>query len=283
MNGHFFCYDGNFFLSGEPVISAGNRSLRYGDGLFETMRMQEGRILNYDFHLERLFQGMKILQFEVPEYYSPDFFLDAANKLLLKNFSGKNARIRLMVFRGEGGIFDPENHFPHYILETFFLSEKMKLNENGLVVDVFPDAAKSCDLFSNLKSNNYLTSVMAGLFANKNKLDDAIILNAFGRVCESAISNIFIVKGNNIFTPPLSEGCVAGVTRRWMLEKFCLKNFVVTEKNLSTDELLAADEFFLTNSIQPVRWVKSFGAKKYKNEIAKKIFEYIYEKYQNFE
>ena len=110
----------------------------------------------------------------------------------------------------------------------------MQLNENGLVIDVFPGARKSCDSFSNLKSNNYLPYVMAGLYAKKNKLNDCIVLNSFDRVCDSAIANIFIVEKDKIFTPPLSEGCVAGVMRRWMLEKFDLKKYKVIEKILDS-------------------------------------------------
>jgi branched-chain amino acid aminotransferase len=275
MNGHFFIYNGQFFLSGTPVISAGNRALRYGDGLFETIRMSKGRILNMEFHFERLFSGMNILQFNIPEYFSPEFFVQKVNELLLKNFHGENARIRLMIFRGEGGIFDSENHTCDYIIETWPLSEKIELNEDGLIVDIFPDARKSCDPFSNLKSNNYLPSLMAGLFAKKNKLNDAIILNAFDRVCESAIANIFIIKDVNIYTPPLSEGCVAGIMRRWILEKFPFKNYNVIEKNFSIDDLLMADEVFLTNSIQLIRWVKKIRKKNYGNEKVKEIFQCV--------
>ena len=275
MNEHFFVYNSNYFHQNETVISAGNRALRYGDGLFETMRMYEGKILNVDFHFERFFSGMKTLQFDIPEYFYPEFFLRTVNELLVKNSIHKNARIRLMVFRGDGGIFDNENNFPGYIIETWPLSEKTELNEKGLVVDVFEDARKSCDQFSNLKSNNYLPSVMAGLFVKKNKLDDAIILNAFDRICESAIANIFIIKGEIIYTPPLSEGCVTGTMRRWMLEKFSLKNYAVIEKTLSIDDLSEADEFFLTNAIHPVRWVKSFREKSYGNEKVKEIFQYL--------
>ncbi|HEY5465178.1 MAG TPA: aminotransferase class IV [Hanamia sp.] len=275
MNELFFIYNGRFFRVGDPVISAGNRSLRYGDGLFETMRMHNGKIINVDFHFERLFSGMKILQIEAPKLFSKEFLLTTVNGLLRKNSHLENARIRLMVFRnGSGGIFDSENNSPDYIIETYPLQEKIELNENGLTVNVFADAKKSCDQFSNLKSNNYLPSVMAGLFAQKNKLDDAIILNTFGRVCESAIANIFIIK-DTIYTPPLSEGCVAGVMRRWMLEKISLKNYIVIEKNLSIDDLLEADEFFLTNSIHPVRWVGIFREKIYGNERVKEIFEYV--------
>jgi len=277
MNEHFFIYNNNFFRVGMTVIRADNCGLRYGDGLFETMRLHEGKILNVDFHFERFFQGMKMLQFDIPEDYSSEFFIERVNELLLKNSISKNARIRLMIFRREGNIFDAENNFPDYILETFPLSEKMELNENGLVVDIFPDAKKSCDRFSNLKSNNYLLSVMAGKFAKKNNLGDAILLNAFGRICESSIANIFIIKNNKIYTPPLSEGCVAGVTRRSMIETVSLKKFSIEEKKLSVDDILHADEIFLTNSIQPVRWVKNFREKIYGSEKVKEIFRRVIE------
>ena len=274
MNEHFFIYNGTYYQHEEPVIIAGNRSLRYGDGLFETMRMHNGRIWNLDLHFERLFSGMKTLQFDIPENFSQQFFLGILNELLLKNQHPGNARIRLMVFRGNGNILDYENKSPGYIIETSPLTGNIEWNEKGLVVDIFPDAAKSCDIFSNLKSNNYLPSVMAGLFAKNNNLDDAIILNAYGRICESAIANIFIVKDKNIFTPPLSEGCVAGNTRRWLLENLSHENYKVKEKKLHVDDLLKADELFLTNAIQPVRWIKNFRDKNYGNSIANEVYHW---------
>ncbi len=275
MNEHFFIYNDHFFRAGTPVIISQNRSFRYGDGLFETMRMYNGKILNADFHFERLFSGLKILQFDIPAYFSSEYFTNTVNKLLLKNSILKNARIRLMVFRGEEGIFDIENNSTNYIIETFPFSEKIELNEKGLELDIFPDARKSCDLFSNLKSNNYLPSVMAARFANKNNWDDAIILNAFERICESAIANIFIIQGDEICTPPLSEGCVAGTMRRWMLEKFDLENYGFVEKPLTVTDLLNADELFLTNSIYQLKWVQKFRKKSYQNLKIKEIFKQV--------
>jgi branched-chain amino acid aminotransferase len=275
MNEHFFIYNNTYFLQNEPAIHADSRGLRYGDGLFETMRMYEGRILNIHFHFERFFSGMKVLQFNIPDYFSPVFFRSTVKELLLKNSIYKNARIRLTSFRGDGSIFDTKNDSANYIIETYPMSEKIALNKNGLKVDIFPDAQKSCDKFSNLKCNNYLNSVMAGLFAQKNLMDDAIILNAYGRICESAIANIFIVKDNKIYTPPLSEGCVAGTMRRWILEKFSLKNYSITEKKLTVDDLSEADELFLTNAIYPVRWVENFRGKIFGNEGVKEIFECV--------
>jgi branched-chain amino acid aminotransferase len=272
MNEHFFIYNNQFFHKGETVTTIDNRGLRYGDGLFETMRMHEGKILNEDFHFERFFNGMKILEFDIPENFSRVFFQHAIKDLLLMNCIDGNARIRLMVFRNNGNIYDTENNFPNYIIEASVLESKIELNETGLITDIFPSGKKSCDIYSNLKSNNYLLPVMAARYGKKNSLTDVILLNAFGRICESAIANVFIIKNNKIYTPPLSEGCVAGTMRRWMLEKLSLKKFEVVEKKLPVDSLLNADEFFLTNSIYPVRWVQKFQDKVYTNERVKEIF-----------
>ncbi|HEX7458121.1 MAG TPA: aminotransferase class IV [Ginsengibacter sp.] len=271
----FFIYNNEFYPANTPVISSGNRSLRYGDGLFETMKIIKGKIINKEFHFERLFNGLALLQFDLPQNFNSIFLEKKINGLVKKNKHSASARIRLMIFRGDGGIFDIENLHPDYIIESWPLSNEVQLNENGLIVDVFPDAKKSCDSFSNLKSNNYLPYVMAGLYAKKNKINDCVVLNSFGRVCDSAIANIFIIKKDKIFTPPLSEGCVAGVMRRWMLEKFYLKKYKILEKNISINDIENADEFFLTNSIYNLRWVKSFKEKKYSNKISKEIHSYI--------
>jgi branched-chain amino acid aminotransferase len=150
-----------------------------------------------------------------------------------------------------------------------------RLNENGLVLDIFPDAEKSCDIFSNLKSNNYLPSVMAGLYAKEHQLGETIILNCKGNICETATANIFIINKNEIFTPLLSDGCVAGVMRRWLLEKFSLKKYSIREKSLSVPDLINADEMFLTNAIYNLRWVKTFREKNYVNTVTKEIYEHV--------
>src|SRR5664279_1498152 len=102
---HFFIYNDKFYPEGAPVISSGNRSLRYGDGLFETMRMVKGKILNREFHFERLFCGLALLQFEFSKTLSGGFFEKKINELVTKNKNTGSARIRLMLFRGDGGIF----------------------------------------------------------------------------------------------------------------------------------------------------------------------------------
>ncbi|HEV8082367.1 MAG TPA: aminotransferase class IV [Chitinophagaceae bacterium] len=275
MNEQFFIFNNKFYDNDSPVISPSNRGLRYGDGLFETMKGVKGKIINEDFHFERLFSGLALLKFEIPKAFNKGFVLKKIKELCAKNKHDDVARIRLMIIRGNGGIFDPENLFPNYIIESWNLTSTGELNDNGLVIEVLPGVKKSCDNFSHLKSNNYLPYIMAGLYAKENNLNDCIVLNSFERICDSAIANIFIIKGNEIITPPLSEGCVAGTMRRWMLEKFYLQDYRVVEKKLTENDLLHANECFLTNSIYHLRWVKNFRNKNYTNSSVKKIYNHI--------
>ena len=150
--------------------------------------------------------------------------------------------------------------------------EQKDLNENGLIIDIFPDARKSIDVFSNLKSANYLPYVMAAIWAKENKLNDTLILNQHDRVCDSTIANVFWVKDNNIFTPPLNEGGVAGVMRKKVLELAIRNsNHLMQEALLTQEILLQADEVFLTNAITGIRWVKEYRGKIYKNTISGNI------------
>jgi branched-chain amino acid aminotransferase len=267
----FFTYNNKIYKDGTAVITPENRSLRYGDGLFETLKMHKGVIQLRDYHFERLFSGMKMLQFQLPEYFTAAYLENKILELYKKNQHNSFTRVRLMVFRGNGGLYNPENHFPNYIIQTWSIEHTEELNSNGLIIDVYPDAKKSCDKFANLKSNNYLPYIMAALHAKKIKVNDCILLNNYDRVCDTTIANIFIIKDDIIYTPPLSDGCVAGVMRRWIIEKLHA-GFKIIEKEISMDELENADEVFLTNSIKGIRWVKQFRNKEYKNRLVKQIF-----------
>ncbi len=275
MHEQFFYFNNKFYKNDSPVVSPANRGLRYGDGLFETMKSIKGKILNENFHFDRLFNGLDLLKFDVPKAFNKDFILKKIKELCVKNKHNDVVRIRLMIIRGSGGIFDPENFLPNYIIESWALDGKRQLNENGLVIDLFTEARKSCDNFSHIKSNNYLPYIMAGIYAKENKLNDCIVLNSYGRICDTAIANIFIIQKTKIITPPLSEGCVAGTMRRWMLEKFNLESYNVIEKELTQQDLLSADECFLTNSIYHIRWVKNFRDKSYTNSSVKKIYNHF--------
>ena len=268
----FFTCNDKIYKEGTSVITPDNRSLRYGDGLFETLKIYKGIIQLRDYHFERLFFGMDALQFEIQKYFTAVYLENKIAELCKKNQHDLFTRVRLMIFRGNGGLYDPENNFPNYIIQTWSIDGFSGLNSNGLIIDVYPDAKKSCDKFSHLKSNNFLPYIMAALHAKTIKANDCFLLNNYDRVCDTTIANIFIIKDEVIYTPALSEGCVAGVMRRFVIEKLT-SDFKIIEKPLSIEELQNADEVFLTNSIKGIRWVKQFRDSQYNNITVKKIHE----------
>ena len=267
-----FIFNGKFYKQQEAVIGSSNRGLRYGDGLFETMKMIKGTIVQQAAHFERLWQGMDILQFERPSLFTKGNLINAVRKLALKNNHEQSARVRLNVFKGDGGLYDAVNNSPNYIIETSSLPENSGLwNENGLVAGFYEEARKSCDILSNLKHNNYLPYVMAAIQAKKEKWNDAIILNQFGRVADSTIANLFLIKDQNIITPALSEGGVAGIMRKSLLQHLQQNDFNYEEVPVTIEDVLNADEVFLTNSINNIRWVQRIADSFYANELTQKI------------
>jgi len=269
----YFNFNGKLLQDGTAIIGADSRALRYGDGLFETMKMTNGRIELADEHFARLWKGMQVLQFEIPKHFSPEILQEQIVAVINRNAYTGGVRIRLSILRGDGGLFDPKNHTPNYIIQCWPLPEgNGSWNSNGLVAGVYSEVKKSCDILSNLKHNNYLPYVMASLYAKNNKWNDAVMLNTQGNICDSAIANIFLVKGENISTPALSEGCVAGVMRSSLLRFLKENDWLVLEKAISPAELAAADEVFFTNSIYNIRWVQSVDDHTYGNAFTQKIY-----------
>jgi branched-chain amino acid aminotransferase len=130
------------------------------------------------------------------------------------------------------------------------------LNENGLVIGDYTGGFKAADGFANLKSNNYLLYAMAAMFAKQQHWNDALIFNHSGTYCDATISNLWIIKDNKIFTPPLSDGPVAGTMRQFLLDNLEDAGFSIEEKSLTRKDLIAADELFLSNAIYGIKWVK---------------------------
>lgn len=261
----------------EPLLLAANRGYRYGDGLFETIKVVKGKPRLASYHFDRLFAGLGILKFDVPKLFTQDKLQGEILDLTKKNKCEELARVRLSVSRGNGGLYDDDRSL-QYIIECWPLNESVnQLNENGLVVDIFPDARKSCDGFSNLKSANFLPYTMAAVYAREHRLNDCFVLNSHERICDSTIANVFWIKDETVFTNPLGEGCVNGVMRRHLLEHPSITP--VQEKLCEAADLETADEIFLTNAINGIRWVRQFRNKTYDNsqiaEIYKRVFKTI--------
>jgi branched-chain amino acid aminotransferase len=271
----YLVHNGKYFSSKEKIINADNMSYRYGDGLFETMKMINGEILLANYHFNRLFDGLKILKYTKPKLFTADLLEEQIKNLVQKNGCEKSARVRLSVSRGSGGLYDGDNKM-NYIIECMPLNVSVNgLNENGLIIGLFDDARKSCDLFSNLKSANYLPYVMAAQYAKENKWNDCLVLNQYNRICDATIANIFWVKDGNIFTPPLTEGCVDGVMRKHLIQTGAGTTDEIQEKICAVGDLENADEIFLTNAIYGVRWVKQFESKIFTNVITNELYSRI--------
>lgn len=272
----FLCYNGKYIPAGDPIFTADNRSFRYGDGCFETLKVYQGHVLLGDLHFERLLASLNLLHFDIPAHFTKAYFITQILDLCHKNNVSDMARVRFAVFRSDGGLYDPINNLPNFVIQTWELSSTvLELNENGLILDVFPDAKKTCDKFSSIKSNNCLPYVMAAMYARQHRLNEVVLLNQYGRIADSTIANVFIVHHKVIYTPPLSEGGVCGVMRKHLMKTEL--PFKIEEKPLTIEDLENADEIFLTNAIQGIRWVGLFRDSSYGNATAAILHEVLYD------
>ena len=138
-----FNYNGKLYPEGSPIIGADNRGLRYGDGLFETIKMKNGKLLFEDEHFARLWKGLKVLEFDIPKHFTVEVLQKEMSALAKKNGHEAAARIRLNVIRGDGGLYDAKNHFPAYIIQTWPLAQgNGEWNSNGLVLGIYEAAKK---------------------------------------------------------------------------------------------------------------------------------------------
>lgn len=258
-----------------PLVGADNRGLRFGDGLFETLKFSGGKLILADEHLPRLWKGLKDLQFQLPALLTPERLEEETLKLLAKN-KKHYARVRWTFFRGDGGLYDPINLYPHYIIQTWDIpNPASSLNSNGLRLCIYPDARKSCDRFANIKHNNYLPYVMGALYAREQHCNDALILNQYERICDSTIANLFLIRQHVLMTPALSEGCVAGIMRSFVLQACRKMGMETMENSITREMLLEADEVFLTNSIYNMRWVSHLGETTYNHRTTMEIYRQI--------
>ncbi len=243
-------YNGNLIDPQTPIATAANRGLRFGDGVFETMYWDGQKIENLDFHFDRLFKGLMILQFDLSDGFTREFLSEEIKKLCESNSASVRARVRLNIFREDGPVLLPVSNKPVFIIESSVYPEE---NLTPLRLTIYKGEMKSTGVLGNLKTNNYLLNTLAIQFAKDNGFDDAIILNSRGNICEASSSNLFMVQKGVLFTPALSQGCVAGTKRRELLEILPTLGFQVEETIITKDMIFEMEEIFLTNAIRPIR------------------------------
>jgi branched-chain amino acid aminotransferase len=261
--GNIICVNGHFLPIENAPLSLQNRSFKYGDALFETMRYQNGQILFVDAHFERLIAGMFVLGFETSFFDIEVVYQDCLRLLSDKNI--ESARIRLHVFRNDGGNYKPTTDHCSYIIEVEHLdANNFQLNEKGLHIGLYADIRKPINSLSGIKSANGLLYVLAARHAAIQNWSDALILNEQGRICECSSSNVFLIlQDQSILTPALTEGCLAGVMRKNVIEMLKATGRNVTEGAVLIEDLYRAEEVFITNAIQGIRWCIAFREKRY--------------------
>ncbi len=247
---NFINYNGKIIPANQPALIAANRGFKYGDGIFETLRFENGKLPLKRLHFERMISGLSALNILCKENFPRLIEKDILELCSLNNITPV-ARVRVTVFR-------EENNEAGYVIEAnaFDQSPGVWLNE-AIEICLYRNAVKGTDKFSNLKSCSFLPYTMASVFARSSGYDDALIENHQHRIADSSIANVFIIRNSEISTPALSEGCVAGVMRRFLMENLS-KNFNIREATLDVNDLESADEIFLTNALRGILKVKRF-------------------------
>lgn len=270
MSKQYINFNGEIFSSGEAVMGIDNRGFRYGDGLFESMRYMQGELKFADLHANRLRKGMKALKMEGYSQVDVYFLREKVEELIRRNKIGPNARVRFTVFRDAGGLYNPDRNQMGYALEVHKIADSHYTGNNrGLIIDIFDELPKPINILSNLKTGNSLLFVLAGIFKNQHSLDEVLILNQQGFLCESMSSNVFVVYDKQIYTPALNEGCIAGVMRQVVMKLAKENDLNLIEAQINPEILNQAEEVFLTNAAHGIQWVMGFNKKRYFNEVSR--------------
>lgn len=262
----------NFQLTEETMVSVPlhNRAFQYGDGLFETMRFQEGKTLFLADHWERLSTGMDILQMKLPANFSSYYLETAIAQLVEANQLSPRARIRLQVWRKAGGLYTPSQRKAEFYISTQPFVETPVEKEKVLF---YQDVRLTYSPLSSLKTCNALPYIMAGMAKTDAGADDMILLDTKGHISECIASNIFWIKNGRLYTPSLQSGCIAGIMRKQILRQAKKSAISVQEGLFPISEILEADAVFCSNiaGIQTIRQIEdtTFNNSKLPQELLK--------------
>jgi len=266
-------FNGELVPANSRLLTVGNRGFKYGDGLFESMRLMKGKLKFADLHADRLQKGMKALHLEGYSQMDSWFLKEKCEELASRN-KIKHGRLRLTVYRDAEGFYSPTQNKAGYCLEIAPVDEpRYFLNPKGLIMDMYDELPKAVNALSNYKTCNSMVYVMAGIFKAQNKLDEAFILNQGGYLCEAISANVFVLYQNHLYTPALSEGCIGGVMRQVVMDIAIKNKIPLTEAQIDPAILNEADEVFLTNASRGIQWVMGFAKKRYFNEISKVLVD----------
>jgi len=266
--------NGELFSEKQAKLSVFNRGLAYGDALFETIKTLNGKILFWEDHYFRLMASMRILRMEIPMDFTPEFLESQILDLLThQNSNSTSFRVKLTVFRNQGGFYTPNtNDVSYFITAKSLDTDLYLLRSSDYRVELFKDFYVTPGLLSTLKTNNKVLNVLGSIYAKENQYDNCLLLNTNKSIVEALNGNLFLVKGNVIKTPPLEDGCLKGIMRKQVLEIIKkIPDYEFEETSISPFELQKADELFVTNVIQGLQPITAYRKKTFTTSVSQNI------------
>ena len=259
------------------VFGSQNRAFKYGDGVFETLKIVNSNIVFFEDHYFRLMASMRMLRMEIPENFTLEYLESEIFKTVSANDLDESARVRLTVFRKDGGLYNPISNEVAYIIEV---SEFVENRKQEYKVELYKDFYVYSGLLSTLKTTNRILNVVASIYASENEYDNCLFLNEKKQLVEALHGNIFLVFDNKIITPTIKEGCIKGIIRKKIIDILQKNNgFTIEEREILPFELQKADELFITNSIIDIQPVTNYRKKTYKTEVSLEILELLQKEY----
>ncbi|MFT5958676.1 MAG: branched-chain amino acid aminotransferase [Polaribacter sp.] len=262
-------FNGELVLKENIKLTTDNRGFKYGDGIFETIKVVNKKVVFWEDHYFRLMASMRMLRMKIPMEFTLEFLEKEILKTVAVLEEGTSFRVRLNVFRKDGGLYTPKTNSINYLIEA---SESNYQTKETYEIDVFKDFYNYSGLLSTIKTNNRMLNTLASIYASENDLDNCILVNERKGVVEVANANIFIVKDNVVKTPALTEGCIKGIVRSKVIDILTKnKDFTIEETVISPFEIQKADEVFITNAIMGIQAVTKYKKKSFNTDLAGKL------------
>lgn len=266
-------------VSQEANILAQNRAFLYGDGVFETVKIIDSKILFLEDHYFRLMSSMRIVRMEIPMNFTMEYIEEQILSLVKNNKIDVSARARITVYRNDGGYYLPQINTVSFLIHATALENNLySIDQKDYEVDLYKDFYVTKQLLSSIKTTNKIINITGSVFADENGLDNCLLLNDNKNVIEALQGNIFMLNGNKLITPPVSEGCLNGVMRKQVLglaKK--IENLEVVEEVISPFDLQKADELFITNVIKGIQPITKYRKKEFKVTLANQLLQLLNE------
>jgi len=268
-------------VSNDTSLLTQNRGFLFGDAVFETVKIVDSKILFLEDHYFRLMSSMRVIRMEIPMNFTMEYLEEQILALATAKNSALSARARITVYRNDGGYYLPKTNTVSFLINVESIDNTMySISQGEYVVDLYTDFYVTKQLLSSIKSTNKIINVTASIFADENGLDNCLLLNDSKNVIEALQGNIFMLKGNTLITPPVSEGCLNGVMRRQVLALAKkIENLEVVEEVISPFDLQKSDELFITNVIKGIQPVTKYRKKEFSTNLStillQKLNEFI--------